>query len=187
MNSTFNYHYSLNDAERWAEFSGDYNPIHFDLQQAQHLGQVQLTVHGMRAMLDIKYQLSTALLPLLPGGEFLRFNARLRQPVQCHTSYQLQLSEAAGQVSGNLIDICSGESCLPASCAVRQHWCKRALNGFLYLRMTYSSSASNSWVMHHNRLNVGAFLMPYCSNCWSLRRKHWQRSNKYYRGLKLKL
>lgn len=67
MNSTFNYHYSLNDAERWAEFSGDYNPIHFDLQQAQHLGQVQLTVHGMRAMLDIKYQLSTALLPLLPG------------------------------------------------------------------------------------------------------------------------
>ncbi|CNC43719.1 MaoC/PaaZ C-terminal domain-containing protein [Yersinia enterocolitica] len=111
MNSTFNYHYSLNDAERWAEFSGDYNPIHFDLQHARHLGQEQLTVHGMRAMLDIKYQLSTALLPFLPEVEFLHFNARLRQPVQCHTSYQLQLSEVAGQVSGNLMDIGSGESC----------------------------------------------------------------------------
>ena len=109
--TAFNYHYSLSDAERWAEFSGDYNPIHFDLQQAQHLGLEQLTVHGMRTMLDIKYQLSTALLPQLPDVEFLRFNARLRQPVQCHTLYQLQLSEAAGQVSGNLIDFGSGGNC----------------------------------------------------------------------------
>lgn len=114
MNSTFNYSYSLSDAERWAAFSGDYNPIHFDLQQAQHLGQEHLTVHGMRAMLDIKSQLSTVLLPQLPDVEFLRFNARLRQPVQCHTSYQLQVGEAAGQVSGNLIDFGSGESCFSA-------------------------------------------------------------------------
>lgn len=111
VNTTFNYNYNLSDAERWAEFSGDYNPIHFDLQHAQHLGQEQLTVHGMRAMLDIKYQLSTTLLPILPPAEFLRFNARLRQPVQCHMPYQLQVSQTAGQVSGNLIDMSSGENC----------------------------------------------------------------------------
>ena len=187
MNSTFNYHYSLNDAERWAEFSGDYNPIHFDLQQAQHLGQEQLTVHGMRAMLDIKYQLSTALLSLLPEVEFLRFNARLRQPVQCHTSYQLQLSAAAGQVSGNLVDIGSGESCFtgklrsaPALVQTGTEWVSLSADDVFQFSQQF-------WVMHHNRLNVGAFLMPYCSNCWSLRRKHWQRPNKCYRGLKLKL
>lgn len=111
FNSSFNYNYSLSDAERWAEFSGDYNPIHFDLQHAQQLGQEQLTVHGMRAMLDIKYQLSAALLTALPDTDFLRFNARLRQPVLCHTPYQLQLSQAQGQVSGNLFDSDNGESC----------------------------------------------------------------------------
>lgn len=105
------FNYTLSDAERWAKFSGDYNPIHFDLQHAQHLGLQQLTVHGMRAMLDIKYQLSAALLPAMPQADFLRFNVRLRQPVLCHTAYQLQLSEAVGQVSGNLLDMGTGESC----------------------------------------------------------------------------
>ncbi|MDN0104804.1 hypothetical protein CS533_14130 [Yersinia bercovieri] len=109
MSMIFNY--TLSDAERWAKFSGDYNPIHFDLQHAQHLGLQQLTVHGMRAMLDIKYQLSAALLLAMPQADYLRFNVRLRQPVQCHTAYQLQLSEAVGQVSGNLLDIGTGESC----------------------------------------------------------------------------
>ncbi|MDN0119531.1 MaoC/PaaZ C-terminal domain-containing protein [Yersinia frederiksenii] len=128
FNSSFNYHYSLSDAERWAEFSGDYNPIHFDLQHAQHLGQEQLTVHGMRAMLDIKYQLSTALLTALPDTDFLRFNARLRQPVLCHTPYQLQLSQTQGQVSGNLLDSANGESCfngkLRSAPALRQTDCE---------------------------------------------------------------
>lgn len=110
-NPNLNYNYSLSDAERWAEFSGDYNPIHFDLQHAQHLGLPQLTVHGMRAMLDIKHQLSTALLTALPEADFLRFNARLRQPVLCHTPYQLQLSQTQGQVSGNLQDSSNNESC----------------------------------------------------------------------------
>ncbi|CNI75711.1 MULTISPECIES: MaoC/PaaZ C-terminal domain-containing protein [Yersinia] len=111
FNTVFNYNYSLSDAERWAAFSGDYNPIHFDLRHAQHLGQEQLTVHGMRAMLDIKYQLSTALLSAVPDADFLRFTARLRQPVLCHTPYQLQLSQVPGQVSGNLKSSGNGENC----------------------------------------------------------------------------
>jgi hypothetical protein len=110
------FNYTLSDAECWAEFSGDDNPIHFDLQHAQQPGQrqfgrQQLTVHGMRAMLDIKYQLSRKLLPILPAAAFLRFNARLRQPVLCNTPYHLQLSQAIGQVSGNLVEVGSGESC----------------------------------------------------------------------------
>ncbi|WP_145483199.1 MaoC/PaaZ C-terminal domain-containing protein [Yersinia aldovae] len=110
-NTTFSYNYSRSDAERWAEFSGDHNPIHFDLKHAQLLGKQQLTVHGMRAMLDLKYQLSRALLPLSPTADFLRFNARLRQPVLCDSAYQLQLSLANAQVSANLINSGSGENC----------------------------------------------------------------------------
>ncbi|MGE4802719.1 MaoC/PaaZ C-terminal domain-containing protein [Yersinia hibernica] len=150
MNMTFNYNYNLSDAERWAEFSGDYNPIHFDLQHAQRLGLQQLTVHGMRAMLDIKYQLSAALLPLLPPVEFLRFNARLRQPVQCHTSYQLQVGEAAGQASGNLIDIGSGESCFTGKLrsapalvqADQQPWVCLAADDVFQLSQQFSGDAS---------------------------------------------
>ncbi|HEI6965324.1 TPA: hypothetical protein SK282_001950 [Yersinia enterocolitica] len=109
MSMIFNY--TVNDAERWAKFSGDYNPIHFDLRHAQHLGQEQLTVHGMRAMLDIKYQLSAALLSAMPKADFLRFNVRLRQPVLCQTAYQLQLRQAVGVVNGELRDMANGESC----------------------------------------------------------------------------
>ena len=47
-------HYTLADAQQWAAFSGDENPIHFDLAAARQMGAGQLSVHGMRALLDVK-------------------------------------------------------------------------------------------------------------------------------------
>ena len=44
-------HYTLADARQWAAFSGDENPIHFDLAAAREMGAGQLSVHGMRALL----------------------------------------------------------------------------------------------------------------------------------------
>lgn len=111
------FNYTVNDAARWAKFSGDYNPIHFDLQHAQHFGQKQLTAHGMRVMLDIKNQLSLALLPSELNADFLYFNVRLRQPILCDNVYQLQLSHSKGLVRGKLLDINNGESCF--SCKLR--------------------------------------------------------------------
>lgn len=105
------FNYSLHDATQWAAFSGDHNPIHFDLKQAQQLGLPQLTLHGMRAMLDIKYQLSQALLPMVPTTGFLRCNTRLRQPILYDAPYQLQLSQGRDQVSGILIANHNGEHC----------------------------------------------------------------------------
>ena len=80
--------YSLNDAERWAAFSGDYNPIHFDASEARRLGLNGLCVHGMRAMLDMKSALSPRCekQSTLPDG--LMFTSRLREPVLCDTAYQ---------------------------------------------------------------------------------------------------
>ncbi|MFI8417422.1 MaoC family dehydratase [Serratia sp. NPDC078593] len=109
--------YSLQDAERWAAFSGDYNPIHFDLQQARKLGGERLTVHGMRAMLDMKRRLSEILLADLPAADYFSFSARLRQPVQCGVGYQLSVKSEAQRVSGKLFATADGENCFTAKLA----------------------------------------------------------------------
>lgn len=99
-------YYTLRDAERWAAFSKDYNPIHFDAVEAKHLGMEDVCVHGMRAMLDVKSALSRALQKqtLSTGG--LLFNCRLREPVACEKPYHLVLSEMPSvglqQLTGNL-------------------------------------------------------------------------------------
>lgn len=101
--------YSLEHAERWATFSGDYNPIHFDVAEAKRLGIDGLCVHGMRAMLDVKSALSASLEKHVPVFEGLVFSSRLREPVVCGMSYQLPLKEVLRhdrvQVSGNLINV----------------------------------------------------------------------------------
>lgn len=49
--------YSEPDIKAWAEFSGDYNPIHFDLAKALSYGLVCCPVQGMLGAMDIKTQL----------------------------------------------------------------------------------------------------------------------------------
>jgi len=39
-------HYTLADAQQWAAFSGDENPIHFDLAAARQMGAGQLSVRS---------------------------------------------------------------------------------------------------------------------------------------------
>lgn len=99
-------YYTLRDAERWAAFSGDYNPIHFDAAEAKHLGMEDVCVHGMRAMLEVKLGLSQALEKQTLSSAGLIFNCRLCEPVLCEQPYQIALSESQPkglqQVSGTL-------------------------------------------------------------------------------------
>lgn len=111
------FNYTRSDAELWAAFSGDYNPIHFDLQWARKLGSERLTVHGMRAMLDMKQALSEALQPASPDVHFFRFSARLRQPVCCDLDYRLDVATTARQASGRLLDARNDECCFSAKLA----------------------------------------------------------------------
>lgn len=46
--------YSRQDLERWAAFSGDYNPVHFDDEIARNAGMPGRIVHGMLAMMTMK-------------------------------------------------------------------------------------------------------------------------------------
>ncbi|MHC5177714.1 MaoC/PaaZ C-terminal domain-containing protein [Serratia rhizosphaerae] len=108
------FNYTRSDAEQWAAFSGDYNPIHFDLQWARKIGSERLTVHGMRAMLDMKQALSESLRPASPDAHFFRFSARLRQPVRCELDYRLDVATTEHQASGRLLDECNDECCFSA-------------------------------------------------------------------------
>lgn len=111
--------YSVGDAEQWAAFSGDYNPIHFDQRHAQALGGDDLSVHGMRAMLDMKRFLSEALLQAGPQADDYTFSARLRHPLMCRRPYQMALNGQPDgrRVSAQLQDVRDGHVCFAAKLA----------------------------------------------------------------------
>jgi len=77
--------YTQDDAWRWAAFSGDHNPIHFNKQWVRERGGERLSVHGMRALLDVKQSISHEINPI----PFVKCTVRLRQPLWCDQPYQL--------------------------------------------------------------------------------------------------
>jgi len=111
------YHYSLHDANRWALFSGDYNPIHFNIVHARRQGLEHLAVHGMRAMLDMKSLLTQRLLAQTPEAAFYRFSARLRKPLHCGFPYRLHLEESGGRFIGRMQDASDSSECFSARLA----------------------------------------------------------------------
>lgn len=109
--------YTLRDAEEWAAFSGDYNPIHFDLQHVRTMGADQLSVHGMRAMLDMKRHLSAVLLATPLEHDCYVFSTRMRRPVLCQTPYHLQIAGNGKQITGELLDCATQASCFSSKLA----------------------------------------------------------------------
>lgn len=79
-------HYTLADAQQWAAFSGDENPIHFDLAAARQMGAGQLSVHGMRALLDVKRDAHSR---LYRPERYVKCQVRLRRPIWCDTDWLL--------------------------------------------------------------------------------------------------
>lgn len=74
------------DIERWANFSGDRNPIHFNRHAASRLGAADVIVHGMIPALmaqSVAYQSREP----SPGG-WTQSSVRMQRPVQCGQSLQ---------------------------------------------------------------------------------------------------
>jgi hypothetical protein len=88
------------DIERWARFSGDYNPIHFDAARARQLGAGGVIAHGMLVLLAVKSRLSAA---LPPGGGWWRFRTRLRHPVVACEAVRLDTRPQADDVAFSVI------------------------------------------------------------------------------------
>ncbi|HAT8014198.1 hypothetical protein [Citrobacter rodentium] len=100
-------HYGQQDASRWAAFSGDYNPVHFDEAWVKARGGSALSVHGMRALLDVKRYIS----PPADSAPFLKCTVRLRRPLWRDTAYSL-MREASKRVAATVRAHPGGETCL---------------------------------------------------------------------------
>ncbi|MDX8525903.1 MaoC/PaaZ C-terminal domain-containing protein [Mesorhizobium sp. MSK_1335] len=68
------------DVRRWAAFSGDWNPIHFDRRAANAVGAEEPFAHGMFVMLPLK-QSTTNLIKDRPRlAEWIQLDYRFRLP-----------------------------------------------------------------------------------------------------------
>jgi hypothetical protein len=103
--------YTLADAQQWAAFSGDENPIHFDYAAARAMGAGQLSVHGMRALLDVKRDAQSRL--CRPEG-YVKCQVRLRRPLWCDTDWLLTPGTAKQRIlsAASVSHPQNGEICL---------------------------------------------------------------------------
>lgn len=95
--------YTLDDAHQWAAFSGDYNPVHFDHSR----GDGELTIHGMRALLDVKSAINAHSL----SAPWLKCTVRLRRPLRYGTPWRL-VPDSRRAATMNIIDPADEQTCL---------------------------------------------------------------------------
>lgn len=81
------------DVQKWADFSGDYNPIHFEREKARLAGAEDVVVHGMLVLLPIKQALCDGLERAPAGGEWLRVKAWFRTPVPRERTQSVELKQ----------------------------------------------------------------------------------------------
>lgn len=87
--------FTRGDAERWRGFSGDNNPIHFDVEQARLLEADGLVVHGMVALLPIRERIARG---CAEGGadDWKRFRVMFRRPIPQDRPLELSSREQGG-------------------------------------------------------------------------------------------
>lgn len=105
--------YTQADAQHWAEFSGDFNPIHFDTSLSGSSQIMANSVHGMRALLDVKQALANAW-PISCGANWFHFNARFLAPLRCGQRNRLSVEQKNARVIGQFVDLNSGTACITA-------------------------------------------------------------------------
>lgn len=79
--------------QRWAEFSSDYNPIHFEVAAARALGVERPLVHGMIPMILMLHHAAARLDELAFTGH--RAQLRLKRPLEIGRSAQFQCQPRA--------------------------------------------------------------------------------------------
>jgi hypothetical protein len=82
---------SASAAESWALFSGDWNPIHFDINAARSVGADRLVVHGMLALLHVKQSSSSHIWASANVDGRQQFSAFFRLPAMQDARLELNL------------------------------------------------------------------------------------------------
>lgn len=101
------HHFSLdkNDIENWARFSGDWNPIHFNIEAARELGIDNLVVHGMLAALELKQKLHIGYLQRTDVGKYHRLKIYFRNPMLLGDDYKFFSKERNSAFSCRLCSV----------------------------------------------------------------------------------
>lgn len=89
--------------QKWAKFSGDNNPIHFDLDAAAKAGGDGLIVHGMLVLLPIKQAL-TERTPDFGAGVWTRMQASFRRPVPQSVKLSTRIRQTAARTHYAVVD-----------------------------------------------------------------------------------
>jgi MaoC like domain len=81
--------------KKWANFSGDHNPIHFDMDAATKVTDEGLVVHGMLVLLPVK-QMMTEDRDELPSvtRQWTRLQSSFRQPVPHLRNVEVRVTRA---------------------------------------------------------------------------------------------
>lgn len=99
-----NLSFDLLAVRRWAEFSGDFNPIHFDLAHAQKAGLDKLIVHGMLAVMPIKQMLSRhGRLAMNASTEWMKFKAAFRYPLAHDANHEVSTKVGLNKINFQLV------------------------------------------------------------------------------------
>ena len=91
--------------EKWAQFSSDRNPIHFDIARSRMAGLDALIVHGMLALMPVKRALAQSLTHPEGGSGWMKFRALFRHPIPHGRVITLD-TRASG--SGATYRVCAG-------------------------------------------------------------------------------
>ncbi len=78
----------------WAEFSQDYNPIHFNIEEALKAGSDSIIVHGMLAMLPIKSELTLAVNNIVAAEDWIEIHSSFLNAVPVNRTLQLSISNS---------------------------------------------------------------------------------------------
>ncbi len=103
--------------EKWANFSGDYNPIHFDPEAATNLSGAGLVAHGMLVLLPVKQAMTEALSAEilqsrpcnkvnsdLPTKPWVRLKSSFRQPVPQSRDVMIDVSSAGSKANYAVVE-----------------------------------------------------------------------------------
>lgn len=99
--------YSDCDIEKWADYSGDRNSVHFDKDVAIKIGLKDIIVQGMLVLIDAKQMLS----PYIKGDASI--NIYIKKPVLINTDIKFSIQEKGNKVfltvaeSDNSVDVCA--------------------------------------------------------------------------------
>lgn len=170
--------YSARDIEKWADYSGDRNKVHFDKAFAINNGLKDIIVQGMLTLLDAKVMIT----PWLKTHSSLDFY--IKNPVSMNTDVQFTLKEGENKQTLTIAESQNPEAvCVTATLLAQKppnlpKSATRIPISDEFIQMHLESLKSHYPHISHNWLLMDTLLFSICFN---------QRKDDYFHQQALKI